>query len=127
VTAQRFQDLVIWRIASDLRDEVYRLTSTPAVARDLRFRDQIRASAASISANIAEGFGRGQPRDFARFLRIAAGSAAETQNWLADGCARGYWHRPDIEHASHLLAALERPLRNLIRYLDNCPKRPMPK
>ena len=40
---------------------------------------QIVRSAGSISANIEDGFGRGFGRDNARFLKIANGSARETQ------------------------------------------------
>jgi four helix bundle protein len=46
---------------------------------------QIIRSAGSISANIEEGFGRGLGRDYARFLKIAVGSARETQGWYWRG------------------------------------------
>jgi four helix bundle protein len=39
---------------------------------------QLRKSAQSISANISEGFGRGEGRDRTRILRIARGEAEET-------------------------------------------------
>ena len=47
--------------------------------------EQIVRSAGSISANIEEGFGRGFGRDNARFLKIAVGSARETQGWYWRG------------------------------------------
>ncbi|HEY65294.1 MAG TPA: four helix bundle protein [Caldilineae bacterium] len=47
--------------------------------------EQIIRSAGSIGANIEEGFGRGFGRDNARFLKIAVGSARETQGWYWRG------------------------------------------
>ncbi|UCC88073.1 MAG: four helix bundle protein [Anaerolineales bacterium] len=47
--------------------------------------DQVIRSAGSISANIEEGFGRGFGRDNARFLKMAVGSARETQGWYWRG------------------------------------------
>jgi four helix bundle protein len=44
----------------------------------LLYVTQMRDSAQSIVANIAEGLGRGPGRDRARFLQIARGSAEET-------------------------------------------------
>ena len=42
---------------------------------------QIINSAGSVAANIEEGCGRGFGKDYARFLRIALGSARETRGW----------------------------------------------
>jgi four helix bundle protein len=42
---------------------------------------QLIRSAGSIAANIEEGYGRGFGKDYARFLRIALGSARESRGW----------------------------------------------
>ncbi|WP_420628299.1 four helix bundle protein [Candidatus Leptofilum sp.] len=42
---------------------------------------QLLRSSGSISANVEEGYGRGFGKDYARFLRIAIGSARETRGW----------------------------------------------
>ena len=42
---------------------------------------QLIDSAGSVGANIEEGYGRGFGKDYARFLRIALGSARETRGW----------------------------------------------
>lgn len=44
--------------------------------------DQVRRCAISIPSNLAEGVGRGTPRDFARFVRYARGSLYELQTQL---------------------------------------------
>jgi four helix bundle protein len=43
--------------------------------------DQIIRSCGSITANIEEGYGRESTKEYLRFLRIARGSALETQGW----------------------------------------------
>ena len=55
---------------------------------DLRGRaiaGQLIRSAGSVPANIEEGYGRGYGKDYARFLRIAIGSARETRGWYFRG------------------------------------------
>jgi four helix bundle protein len=42
---------------------------------------QLIKSAGSICASIEEGYGRGYPQDFLRYLRISRGSARETKGW----------------------------------------------
>ena len=78
--AADFVDLIAWQEGVALVREVVRLA--PQVrgpgARDLV--DQILRAAEYVPANIAEGYGRASGRDFARFLAVAAASAAEVES-----------------------------------------------
>lgn len=47
--------------------------------------EQLIRSTGSVPANIEEGFGRGFGSDYARFLRIALGSARESRGWYYRG------------------------------------------
>jgi four helix bundle protein len=116
---QRFEDLDIWKLSVELRDEIKRLTETGQAAKDFDFRDQIRDASSSTARNIAEGFGRYLPRQFANFLRIARGSLQETRNHLLDGQTRRYFTSEDTER---LLVLHKRALAgttSLIRYLES--------
>ena len=79
---KRFEDIKAWQKARDVTKLVYRISSDEKFFRDFGLRDQIRRSAVSIMANIAEGNGRKTNKDFANFLVIAHDSAAETQSHL---------------------------------------------
>jgi len=79
---KRFEDIKAWQKARDVTKLVYRISSDEKFFRDYGLRDQIRRSAVSIMANIAEGNGRKTNKDFANFLVIAHCSAAETQSHL---------------------------------------------
>jgi four helix bundle protein len=110
-----FRDLVAWQLADELRHEVLAFTSTGPAARDFRFRDDIRASAASAPANIAEGFGRFRPLQFAHFLGIAKGSLEETQDHLLDAKDRNYIELRLFSRLWNLARAAERVTTNLLR------------
>ena len=81
--------------ADRVADDVNRLIDR--FPRRLLHARQLRDSAQSIGANIAEGFGRGDGRDRAHPLEIARGEAEETirhlsANRRADRIAAGdYW------------------------------------
>jgi len=66
-------------MAIDITSETYRLTKTLPRAERFGLVQQMNRASVSIASNIAEGAGRGDSRDFARFLRIARGSACELE------------------------------------------------
>jgi four helix bundle protein len=86
----RFEDLRVWQAAKALSDGIGRVLRTTALGRDFVLRDQLNAAALSVVANIAEGFARRGSRDFARFVRIAAGSNNELRALLHAAQGRGY-------------------------------------
>ena len=79
---QDFHNLLVWQKAHAATLLVYRLTKRFPDDERFGLTSQLRRSAASISANLAEGCGRGSDQDFARFVQIAMGSAAEVEYHL---------------------------------------------
>src|SRR5256885_14874780 len=79
------KDLVAWQVAMDFATEVYRLTRSFPSDERFGLRLQVRRAAVSVASNIAEGHGRSNRREYARFVSIARGSLkeAETQIILA--------------------------------------------
>ena len=83
----------VWQLASKLSVEIFQLTSALPRSEDYGLTSQIRRSANSISANIAEGFGRKTAKDKSNFYVFARGSAFETQNHLIYGTKAGYFEQ----------------------------------
>jgi four helix bundle protein len=77
-TIKRFEEMLCWQAARDFVNFVYRLTKNDRFKRDYDLVNQIRRSAVSSMANMAEGFHRGSNKDFIRFLDYARASVAET-------------------------------------------------
>jgi len=89
--AHRYEDLVAWQLANELKEKVYDLIDNSPARNDFDFRDQIKDSSSSAPANISEGFGYYYHKQFARHVRIARASEMETHNHLGDGVKRGHW------------------------------------
>lgn len=79
---QSHRELTVWRKAVDLACDVYRLTRQMPKEEMYRLSAQIIRWSSSIAANIAEGNARGRRRDYAHFISIARGSAAELETFL---------------------------------------------
>ena len=87
---QRFTDLRAWQACDVYKKRVYRLIEETELARDWDRRVQLEKAVKGPPAHVAEGFGRFNPADFARFLVIARSSLMESQNHLRDAVDRGY-------------------------------------
>jgi len=77
-----FRKLVVWGKSHQLALGVYRHSQTFPADERFGLTSQLRRSASSIPSNIAEGCGRGGDAEFARFIRIAIGSANELEYQL---------------------------------------------
>jgi four helix bundle protein len=114
---KRFEDLIAWQLADQLQTDIFEFTSQPPASTDFKYCDQIRDSIRSAKRNTSEGFGRYYPKEFARFLRIAAGSLQETKNHLQDGLKQQYLSAERHEQLKRLcLRAMKANVR-LIAYL----------
>ena len=74
-----FKNLKVWSKAHELTLVVYRRTRVFPKEEMYGLTSQLRRSAASIGANIAEGCGRRSDGEMKRFLQIARGSASELE------------------------------------------------
>ncbi|HUJ81243.1 MAG TPA: four helix bundle protein [Candidatus Acidoferrales bacterium] len=77
-----FRELEVWQKAHAFVLDIYRATSAFPSSERFGIVSQIRRSAMSIPANIAEGFGRRTTKDFLQFLTIANGSLEETRYFM---------------------------------------------
>ena len=77
-----YRDLRVWQDGMTLAARCYRLTQQFPKEELYGLTSQIRRSASSIPANIAEGNGRENRREYIQFLRIAQGSLKELETHL---------------------------------------------
>jgi len=113
--ARRFEQLEICQGARELHRVIW---GEFKECREFEFRDQIRRAALSVMNNIAEGFERRSPKDFAHFLDLAKGSCGEVRSMAYAGedvgvIAKevGQQLRAQSEALSQRIAAFSRHLR----------------
>jgi len=116
---RRFTDLRAWQACHAYKNAVYRLCAAGPLSVDWARRRQLEEAVAGPPAHVAEGFGRFNPADFARFLVLARSSLMESQNHLRDAVDRGYISEEAcIEHSRLAEAALQE-VTGLMEYLQS--------
>ena len=92
MVVRRYRDLTTWQLTEGFKGEVFRLVRGSQDAwQDLRFRGDLLSSARGPSKNVAEGFLRKNPGEFAQFLGYAIASVGEAEEHLRDGIELGYF------------------------------------
>ena len=114
-----FTDLKVWDRARELALAVYRATGTFPDHERYGLVSQMRRASVSVASNIAEGAARGTAKDFARFLRIASGSASELDTQVRVSAGVGYIE----ESAAHSLVGEIREIRNMLFALERRQRR----
>jgi four helix bundle protein len=85
-----FEKLDVWQNAKGLAVTIYKITASFPATEKFALTDQLRRSAVSISANIAEGSTRKHIGDYCRFMNIAYGSSIEVLNHILIARELGY-------------------------------------
>lgn len=113
-----FRNLRVWRRAHILTLSCYKATSNFPKHELYGITSQIRRSAASIVANIAEGCGKRGNAEFQRFLGIACGSASELEYHLLLARDLEMLPRDEYEDLNSNVVGVKRMLAGLITKVE---------
>ncbi len=117
-TIKSYRDLRVWQDSMALAVDCYRMTRSFPKEETFGLTSQIRRSAASIPANIAEGHGRENTQSFIQYLRIAQGSLKELEtHWLLAERI-GLVKTDSVDPVTRQCEALGKMVRLLIRSLQ---------
>lgn len=113
------KNLQIWQRSFNLTIVIYKLTKGYPKSELYGLVSQTRRSSSAIPANIAEGFTRKSRKEFAQFLSIALGSAAELETHLLIAKELNYTKAPEADRILKELDEIMRMTNSLIRKLKN--------
>ena len=112
--AERFFDLVVYQHARELQRLVFKLSGSFPADEKFSLTDQIRRSARSIGAQIAESWAK---RDYVKHFRSklsdADGEEFETQHWLTTAHDCGYVDKQTATKAFQLCLRIGRMLGSM--------------
>src|SRR2546430_5690755 len=109
-----FKKLDVYRLVNDFVREASQLTDKFG-PKQFALSDQLRRASLSISANIAEGYGRWHMKEKCQFYRIALGSANECAALLDAAFQQGVIAAEKRDGLCDMLDRVCKMLHNLIR------------
>jgi len=119
-----FKDLEVWRAARAFRTEMCKLAGQLPDLEKFGLASQLRRAATSVTANIAEGFGRFGYQENIQFCRQARGSIFELRDHLTTCVDQGYL---ELTEAKRLDSMAQRVAQILNGYLRSTLKLKMQK
>lgn len=117
-----YRDLQVWQRAMLIAERTYFLSRTFPKEEQFGLTSQARRGAASVAANIAEGYGRGTRPAYASFVRIAQGSLKELETHLLLAERVGVAAPGSTKEILSEADGLGRMLRVLLTKLASSPK-----
>jgi four helix bundle protein len=120
-----YKDLEVWQVSMDLAEGCYHTTRAFPREETYGLTAQIRRSASSIAANIAEGYGRETTASFVQFLRIAQGSLKELETHLVLAERVQLATKEELLSIVALCERVSKMLRGLIRSLQKSQEPPI--
>jgi four helix bundle protein len=112
-----FEDLQCYKLALDVMLNAHQLADSLPAKEKYDLVQQLRRASKSVSANIAEGYGRFHYLDTLRFYSIARGSLNETLNHLITAKLLAYVEEDYYQDFYELIRESERTLNGLMHYV----------
>ena len=110
--SQSFEQLIVWQKAHSYVLAIYKITKQYPKEELFCLVNQMRRAAASITANIAEGYAKISSKDKLRFYNISQGSLEETRNFIILSKDLGYITLQDKEQLGIQAAEISRLLKD---------------
>ena len=114
--ATRYEDLIVWQLADQIRVLVFKLTDRERFVRDIELHSQTEDAVNSVCRAIAEGFGC-KHKEFARFLVISRRSLNELRDSFRTAELKRYVTAHEFEPIWRLTHRLYPAYAELIAYL----------
>ena len=108
-----------WQLANELRTRMRPILARPELRNDFDLWKQLRRAVRSPCPNIAEGFSRFKPLDFANFVRIAKASLSEFIDHMQEAEACGYTTPVETAELIILAKRARGAATGLIEYLEH--------
>jgi len=115
---KNYKELIVWKKAHEMTLDIYGATRSFPKEELYGLTSQLRRSAASIGANIAEGSGRRSNNEICRFLQIARGSASETEYHILLARDLKLLREEEFRNLSRQADEVQRMLTALIQSFD---------
>lgn len=113
-----FRDMSVWQQSFNLLVEVYILIKQFPADERFILTDQLKRAANSVTHNLAEGYGRFEPKDKTRFYKIARGSAYESMSQILVAETQEYLSKETCENLIDRYKKLIEEINALIHYLE---------
>ena len=113
--------LRVFTLADELVLEVYRITGAFPAEERYGLQTQLRRSALSVAVNIVEGCARRTTREYASFINVATGSAAESRYAVDVSIRLGFLSAKEHQGTLHRLDDLVTQLKALGNSLEKQP------
>ena len=114
-TVRTFQDLEVWQVGREVRVRLYIVANRLPDSERYNLAAQIRRAAVSLTANVAEGYGRFHFKENIQYCRIARGSAYELIDHLITCQDERYLAKEEVEVLHRELLTFVRLLNGYIR------------
>jgi four helix bundle protein len=118
MAGRNYTDLVAWQRAMELAETVFVESGALPVSERFGLTAQMRRSAASIPANIAEGQGRRTRGEFRNQLSVAYGSLRELETHVMLAGRLSMLERSTMQGILNRAAEVGRLINGLSRSLD---------